>query len=139
MPAAIIRSGHGAAIAFTTSVFVASFRSIGSFNMAREELDTSHLKTVDYMTFEPGDLVNPGEFSAEFLYNADQQPAFIGPKETVTITLPGPGALWAGGAVISGSGFCKEWASPELVTNQIMMSTATWKWSGTILFTDQTP
>jgi hypothetical protein len=137
MPAAIIRSGHGAGVAFTTSAFVASFRSIGSFTLSREELDTSHLKTVDYMTFDPGDLVNPGEWTGEFLYNADVQPPFLGAKETITITLPGPGASWAGGATIAGSGFIKEFTTPELVTNQIMMASFVVKWSGTITWTDQ--
>ena len=137
MPAAIIRSGHGAGVAFTTSTFVASFRSLGSFSVARENLETWHLKTVDYMTFDPGDLVDPGEWTAEFLYNADVQPPFIGPKETITITLPGPGVSWAGGATIAGSGFVNEFTTPELVTNTIMTANLKVKWSGTITWTDQ--
>lgn len=137
--AAVIRSGHGAGVAFATSAFVASFRSLGSFELTREDLETSHLKTVDYMTFDPGDLVNPGEWTAEFLYNADVQPPFIGPKENITITLPGPTMPgWTGGAVIAGNGYINSFSTPEIQTNQIMMASLKVKWSGTITWTDQT-
>ena len=134
--AATIRTGHGASIAFTTSAFVASFRSIGSFSMARPEVDTSHLATVLYRTFIPGDLIDPGEFTCEFLYNADQQPPISGASETITISCPGPG----GGidpATIAGPGFVKSWDSPEMVTDSLMVASVTIKWGGTITFTDQ--
>lgn len=131
------RTGHGASIAFTTSAFVASFRSIGSFEMSRPDIDTSHLGSTTYRSFTPGDLIDAGEFQCEFLYNADTPPPYSAIPETITISLPFSNGASTTKAQIAGSGYISKWSSPELATDVLQLSTMTIKWAGGPTFTDQ--
>jgi len=61
--------GHGATMTFTG--FVMNITSLDGPSWMREALETSHLGTVDWKTFIPSDLADPGEISGECEY--DQQ------------------------------------------------------------------
>lgn len=124
-----IQTGHGSTFALTTSAFAAKYRSIGGFTQTREVLDASYLGTTDYREKEPGDLVDAGEFEGEFFYDTDTQPPILGGKETGTLTLPD-------GAIVAGSCFCSSWTHPELITDQLMVATATFVWADGPSFTD---
>ena len=65
------QTGNSATIVFGTSGFTASYSRIGGTGMGRESLDVSHLGTADYMSFQPADLVDGGEFSWPDLLNGE--------------------------------------------------------------------
>lgn len=124
-----IDTGHGTTFVLTTSAFAAKYRSFSGFTQSREVLDSSHLETDDFRTKEPGDLVDAGEFEGEFFYDTDLQPPITGAKETGTLTL-------GDGAIIAGSCFVSQWTSPELVSDQLMVSNLTVTWANGPTFTD---
>lgn len=133
-----IQTGHGATITFGTSGFTAAFTEISGFDQAREVLDTTQLSTTDYRTKTPGDLVDAGEFTATFFYDADEQPPITGAAETITITYPdsAPGA--GGGATAAASGFVSSWSSPTLATDQLMSAELTITWADGPTWADET-
>lgn len=133
-------TGHGATIAFGTTGFTAAFRSLGGFDQDRGEHDKSHLGTTVYREIKPGDLIDPGEFEAEFFYNPDVQPPISSPAETITITLAkaisSTGTV-TNGAVIAGSGFVKKWSTPTITTDELLASSLTIRWADGPTFTDE--
>jgi len=131
---AAIKTGHTSTITFPTSSFTASFISIGSFTQAREVLDDSHLGTTVMRTKQPGDLVDPGEFTCEFFFDADDEPPISAAAEAVVVTLPNPGTS---GANVSGSAFISSWDSPELVTDDLMKASLTVSWAGLTTWADE--
>lgn len=132
-----ISTGHGTAVTtFPDSGFTASFISIGGFEQSREALDTSHLGTTTYRTKVPGDLVEPGEFTMELFFNAedhgttDDLPPISAAAETITLTLPLTAASGTTTkANFTGSGFVTSWTSPELATDDLMKTSVTIQWA----------
>jgi hypothetical protein len=133
-------TGHGATCTFPTSTFVAAFISFGGSTFSREKLDKSGLATTEYRESKPGDLTDPGEFSADFFYDPDVQPPITGPVETIVLKVgPDPGAPGAGGgapAQMSGPAFVREWTTPELATDTILRCSMTIAWADGPTFTD---
>lgn len=136
MAAVATRTGHGATL--TLSGFSVSIISIGGFTQSRPALDTSHLGTTDYRTFIPGDLADPGEFEVTFFYDSSTEAPIVGAAASLTITLPDSTSGSGSGATIAASAFCTSWTTPELVTDQLMTATATFKWADGPTFTDET-
>ena len=64
--------GTGTAVTFATSGFTGHLLDVSWDGLERASIDTSHLGTVDYMTFIPGDLVDPGEISLELAFDRDE-------------------------------------------------------------------
>lgn len=128
--------GTGASIAFATSAFSAELTAINGSGMSRASIDTTHLGNTPAMTFQPGDLVDYGEFEIEIHLNPNNQPPIDQPKETVTITFP----LFAGDTTPA------TWAASAFMTNfdftipleDKMVATATIKVDGIVTFVDST-
>lgn len=122
--------GTGTTIVFGTSGFTADIESISLSGIERESIPTSHLGTVDWQTFMPADLADPGESSLNFQFDpadADDIPINAA-AETITIT-------WPDGTTRECSGFIR--SGPEVTAefNQKMMASAVIKWTGTPTWT----
>jgi hypothetical protein len=83
MPIRNPADGHGATLTF--SGFVANITSISGPSWARDEIDTVHLGTVDWKTFIPADLADPGEISGECEFDPQALPPILGDPATLTI------------------------------------------------------
>ena len=116
-------TGNGATLVMGTSGFTASYFSIGGFEQERPVMDSSDLATTGFNKKEAGDLVEPGEFTAEFIYDADDQPPISGTAETITLTYPS-------GATAAGTGFVSKWSAPELVNDDLQKASLTVQWDG---------
>ncbi len=121
------RLGTGATITFATGFF-AEIKSITPPGPDRPAIDTSHMTTSTYRTFEAAQLIDWGELEVEIIFNAGIRPPISNAAETVTITFPG-GETWAF------SGFMMN-ASEAVPLDDLMTLTATIKVSGDVTVTD---
>jgi len=121
--------GDGATIAFGTSSFTGSWKTLQHTGVARTSVPTTHLTTSNAKTFMPGDLYDPGEISGTLSYDPDAQPPYNGAAETITITFPG-------GATMAASGFVMNFDEPSLENDTEMIASVTIKLTGEITWTD---
>ena len=123
MTSAAVDTGHGGAIAFTTSSLAYSWRKIGTVENERGEVEDTHLGVTTYRTFLPGDVVEPGDFELEYVFdNEGAQSALTSlVPETITITFPIPTGNTVA-ANYAGQGFVKSrTAVPELSTDTLQV------------------
>jgi len=121
--------GDGATIAFTTSTFTGSWKTLQHTGVARASVDTTHLGTTTAKTYMPGDLYDPGEISGTLSYDPDDQPPYNGAAETITITFPG-------GATMAATGFVTNFDEPSLENDVEMIASVTIKLTGSITWID---
>lgn len=123
-----VGEGVGVALTFGTSSFTANIVSIDGEDISREPINTTHLGTAGYKTSIPASLVDPGGFSFEMQFDADNEPPHSGAAETITIQFPviGTGTT---GASIAGTGFMTafNFSIPE---EGLMTASGTIKWDG---------
>lgn len=135
-----LSTGHGTTITFGTSSFTAAFRSVGGATEDRPEIDTSYLGTTGHRTKIPGDLADAGSFDIEFLVDAEDDPPWpdiTEVAETVTITYPVT-VTGQTAANEAGSAFVTSVTKPTLVTDELMVGTATITWADGPAWTDET-
>ena len=78
----------GTTVNFATSGFTGHLLDVSWDGIERVSVDTSHLGTVDFRTFIPGELTDPGELSLELAFDPDDTPPFNGAAEVITVTFP---------------------------------------------------
>lgn len=122
-------TGNQATIVFATSGFTANYHMIGSTEQERGKIKDSHLGTVDYHTYIPGDLIEPGEMECELEFNPDDEAPIDAPAETITITYPVPAGM-VNGATLAGSGFLTKRSTPDLKNGELMLGKFTVAWDG---------
>jgi len=129
-------TGNGATVTFTdldggvSSTAIGSVRSINLGELSMPVVDTSHLGSTNYMTYVPGDLREPGEISMEVIF--DQTAVGIpslGTVEDIIITFPRIGTAVTN-ATFTASGFFSSVSLPEIINNELMMMTITFKCDG---------
>jgi hypothetical protein len=89
--------GTGVAIAFDSS-FLGDAVSFNWTGIAREAVNVTTLATTDGMTYEPADQYDPGEWSAEILFDPADAPSIqaLAAAETITVTWSNAaGTTWA--------------------------------------------
>lgn len=90
--------GTGATISFSSG-FMASILSVEYSGLHREAIRNSNFGTTGWHTFEPADLVDPGELQVELQFAAESDPPIDSVAEAVSVTVPSAGAggdsLWA--------------------------------------------
>lgn len=129
MPAEV---GTGATLTFASSVWTGNIISMNWTGIARESVPTSHLETVGGRTFIVGDLHDPGELEIEFQYEPDDRPPFDQAAEIITVTYP-----LAGGSTPANhnaSGFMTNFDPGVLGVDELMIGSATIKFSGDVNF-----
>lgn len=127
--------GDGATIAFGTSSFTGSWKTLQHTGVTRVSVETTHLGTTSWKTFMPGDLVDPGEISGTLSYDPDAQPPYSGAAETITLSFPVPSGQ-TNAATMAASGFVTNFDEPTLENDSEMIANVTIKLSGTITWTD---
>lgn len=120
------KTGLGATITFGTSGFAMNVRSIGGTEQTREKIDTTYLGSSDFYTYIPDDLVQPGEFTIEYIWDGSSgqtYPPISAAAETITITL-------RDGDTLSGTGFWVRSKGPDLNIGALNMGEGTIAWDG---------
>jgi hypothetical protein len=125
--------GTGTSIVFVTSGFDAEFLSVDWSGIARGVVDSSHLLTVNWRTFIPTDLVDPGEIQVEMAFDPSDQPPLHELPERIIVTFPVPAGLvtpanWQGDGFMSGFEF-------NVPLEDKMTGTGTLKMTGEVFFT----
>jgi len=130
------QTGNGATITFGTSGFTASYQRISGSTITRESLETTHLGTTDYMTFQPADLADGGDFSCEFFWNqsASTFPPITGAAETITVTYPMKSGE-STAATVSASGFLVSSKAGDLENGALMSGEFSIRWSDQPVYT----
>ena len=130
-------TGNGATVTFTaldgssSSTAIGSVRSVNLGEQSIPVIDTSHLGTTNFLTSIPGDLKEPGEITMEVLF--DQNVVGIpslGTVEDIIITFPIVAPPNATNATYTASGFITSVSLPEIVNNELMMMSITFKCDG---------
>jgi hypothetical protein len=118
-------TGAGATLTLGTTGTIGTIRSIQLPEFSIDTLDVSALATTAWMTLTKTDLANPGEISAEILFDAETGvvPA-LGVHELITVNFP---KIVTSAAVgnLTATGFIKSFQMPELKTNELQIATIT--------------
>ena len=132
-------SGHGAALAFTTTAtFLPGYTSIGGFEATRESLTTSVLSTTGSHTKIGGDLFDVGPQTHPFLIDPDLFAATgangidnllfdtdgVRADQAITVTMPNAGA-----ATLAETGHVMAFSLEDLTTDAIIAGSITTQWN----------
>lgn len=79
--------GHGTTITFSTG-FLGTITNLQWTGIERTAVANSHFGTTGGRSFEPADLVDPGELVVEIQHQTTVTPPIGSAAETVTITWP---------------------------------------------------
>ena len=104
--------GHGTTITFDTGFF-ATITNIQWTGIERASVPNTHFGTTGGQSFEPADLVNPGELVVEIQHVTTEVPPLNSAAETITITWPDTETHSASGFMI---GYEINATDEELVT-----------------------
>lgn len=123
--------GTGITISFSSG-FLAQIENVDWAGMHREAIRSSHHGTTNWHTFEPANLVDPGELRIGIRFAAETDPPIDSAAETITVTIPSDGA--GGDSTWAASGFMTdfEWGVPF---EEFQRATATLKLSGAVTVT----
>ena len=124
-------TGQGATLTLATTGAVGVIRSMTLPEMTVDKLDTSDLSTTDFMTYVATDLADPGEITAEILFDAedDDLPSF-GVSETVTVTFPIHTSGNTTNATLAGTGFITGFKMPDMQIGELQVATITIAYDG---------
>ena len=135
-------TGHLATLVNATGPWASSIRSIGGMTLSIPALDDTDLANATYQSKIRGDLIDIGPIEVECYYEPDSPPPIELTPEIWILSFPKYVAGWATPPLITGTAFITEMSTPELVTNQIMMSTFSLQFDGQtvtpFVFTDHT-
>lgn len=112
--------GTGTTIAFGTSSFHSGVTFIDvSGSMSRGAVETTHLGTTGYRTFEPEDLPDPGTISVTFDFDPGELDVtgLIITKAAETVTITFPNGTYAGSMFATNVSF-----SPAAVNTRMTCS-----------------
>jgi len=121
-----MRNGQGTTVVFGTSAFAANLLRVSAPGLSRKSIPSSHLGTVDWETFAPGELVNGGEMRIDFEFDPGDTPPIDQAAETITITC-------GTGEVISFSGFMTNYGG-EIPLDDKLTGSATIKITGAVSY-----
>lgn len=117
-------TGAGATLVLTTTGAVGTIRNIKLPEFTIDSLDTSALGTTTYMEKTKTDLADPGEITAEILFDGTVSVPSLGVHETVTVTFPKIVASNTA-ATLAATGFIRSYQMPELQVGELQIATIT--------------
>lgn len=124
-------TGHGATLTLGTTGAVGAIRSMTLPEFVLEKIETTVLDTTGFMTYMPGDVSDPGEMTAEILFDAESDDLpDAGVAETVTVTFPIHTSGNTTNATLSGSGFITGRKMPDMATNELQVMELTIAFDG---------
>lgn len=128
-------SGTGTTMTYGSSgAFMLPISISFSGNYEREVIETTTLSTSTARTYIPETLYDPGEITAEVLFDGEITPAThaAATSETITVAWKGSATSWAA------SGFMTSFTPGEFAVGTLMTGTAVVKLTGAITV-DATP
>lgn len=129
--------GNGVTVTFGTSGWEAQLTNITWSGEERASLEKSHLGTVDYKTYGPAKLTDPGTLEIEFFFDSENAPPVKEDPETITIEMPKMDENSTNGAQYAGTGFLTKYDPFASKNDEYQMSKATIKWSGEVAYTPE--
>lgn len=124
-------TGQGATLTLSSTGAVGVIRSMTLPEQTIEKLETSDLSTTDFKTYIKTDLAEPGELTAEILFNADTGSVpTLGTPETGTVTFPIHTSGNATNATYAGSGFLTSFKLPDMQVGELQVATLTFAFDG---------
>lgn len=123
-------TGNGATLTLSSTGSVGSVRSLNLGEHTLPAIDSSHLGTTNYISSIPGDLVDPGEVQIEVIFAQGTDIPDLGTVEDITVTFPIVTSGNSSNATYTGSGFLTNMSLPEIVNNELMMLSLTFKLDG---------
>ena len=112
-------TGHGAALTCAAG-WAGVFVSLEPMPREVPKLNVTHLGTAVYQEYTAGDLQDFSPLGGIVLYDPADPPPIGASRQEWVLTFPTPPTK-SSGATITGSGFLVEMATPELVTNELML------------------
>ena len=123
--------GNTGTLTCGTTGFTADFVFIGGTEQSREALEDSHLGTTNQKTYQPEDLIEPGEVPIRYWW--DQSfgtfPPISSAAETITVTYPLKSGESTNGT-LAGTGFFIRAKGGDMENGVLMEGEATVKWDG---------
>ena len=124
-------TGQGATLTLATTGAVGVIRSMTLPEFAIDKIETSDLSTTGFKTYIATDLAEPGELTAEIIFDAedDDVPSF-GVSETVTVTWPIHTTGNTTNATLAGTGFITNFKLPDMQIGELQVATITVAFDG---------
>lgn len=134
-----IDQGSGATFTFGTSSFTANIVDISQDSETRDDIDTSHLGTTSYMTFDPADLSDGGTYTLKIQFDPENLASI--PRKAATETMTLTYAISNSGNASNGTavfvGYVNS-VSGTIAVNELLESDLQIKVAGTPTFTSET-
>jgi len=124
MPIATPADGHGLTLTYTG--FAANVVGVTGPNFSRESIDKTHMGTVAWKEFMPGDLVDPGEIGVELEFDSQALPPITGAASDLVV-------VWGNAETLKTwtcTAFMTAFSVSGGATGARMMASATFKLSG---------
>lgn len=122
--------GQGATLALTGDTAIMRLRTLQLPDWLSEAVDFSGLSDLVWLCFLPANLIDGGQFIAEFYHDTEMAVPTNNLVQDATITLPiqtaGNTTPWD----LVGSGFVTNLGLPQAVIGEPLISTTTFKYDG---------
>ena len=122
-------TGLGATFVLATNPVSMRIRSIAPAREFVEILDDTALSSTGYKEWVPDDIADWDTFELEFYYDGTMLLPVAKPQ-TATLTFAKSDVGAASGAILAGTGFFSDGATPIQEVSQRNLMTGTWKWDG---------
>lgn len=124
-------TGQGATLTLATTGSVGVIRSMTLPEFTIDKIDTTDLSTTAFKTYIKSDLAEPGELTAELLFDAeDDAVPSLGVSETVTVTFPIHTGTNTTNATLAGTGFITGFKLPDMQVGELQVATVTIAFDG---------
>ncbi len=134
-----IDQGSGATFTFNTSAFTANIVDISQDSETRDDIDTSHLGTTSYMTFDPADLSDGGTYTLKIQFDPELLATI--PRKAASETMDLEYAISDSGNTTKGkasfTGYVNS-VSGTIAINELLETDLQIKVAGTPTFTSET-
>ena len=122
--------GQGVTLSLTVDNVIARVRSVQMPEWITEAVDFSALDNLDWMTFLPAGLVDPGSFIAELYFDTTIALPTLRVVQDAVFTFPIQETGNATLATLTGSGFLIGLGWPNAAIAEPMMQSLTFKYDG---------
>lgn len=123
-------TGHGATLLLSVSGAIGRIRTMQLPTWAMESIDMTALDSVDWMCSTPADVADPGELTAEVIFDTEVEIPGLGTIEDATVSFPIMTSTNTGAATFTGSGFLSQNQLPNIESNALMTLNITFKYDG---------
>lgn len=132
-------TGQGATLGLSVTEAVGRIRSMQLPEWAMEKIDMSALDSVDWRCYTPGDITDPGDLTAEAIFDTELTPPTPGTIEDATVTFPLQIDTNAIPATLIGSGFITNTGLPNMAIGELMVQSITFAYDGNVTPPTYTP